>query len=49
MKKIQKPLKTWDNKRLLRIVNQRVHEFIAHSSEGEASVIDFAPNIDEPR
>ena len=36
-----------NNKRLLRIVNQRVHEFIAHSSEGEASVIDFAPNIDE--
>ena len=36
-----------NNKRLLRIVNQRVHEFIAHSSEGEASVVDFAPNIDE--
>ena len=31
-----------NNKRLLRIVNQRVHEFISHSSEGEASVIDFA-------
>ena len=36
-----------NNKRLLRIVNQRVHDFIAHSSEGEASVVDFAPNIDE--
>ncbi len=36
-----------NNKRLLRIVNQRVHEFIAHSSEGEASVVDFAPSIDE--
>ena len=36
-----------NNKRLLRIVNQRVHEFIAHSNEGEASVIDFSPTIDE--
>lgn len=36
-----------NNKRLLRIVNQGVHDFIAHSSEGEASVVDFAPNIDE--
>lgn len=36
-----------NNKRLLRIVNQRVHEFIAHSSEGEAAVVDFASNIDE--
>ena len=36
-----------NNKRLLRIVNQRVHEFIEHSSEGEAAVVDFAPTIDE--
>ena len=36
-----------NNKRLLRIVKQRVHEFIAHSSEGESAVVDFAPNIDE--
>ena len=36
-----------NNKRLLRVVNQRVHEFIANSSEGEAAVVDFAPNIDE--
>ena len=36
-----------NNKRLLRIVNQRVQEFIAYSDEGAASVIDFAPNIDE--
>lgn len=36
-----------NNKRLLRVVNQRVHEFIEHSSEGEAAVVDFAPNIDE--
>lgn len=36
-----------NNKRLLRIVNQRVHEFITHSNEGESSVVDFAPNIDE--
>ena len=36
-----------NNKRLLRVVNQRVHEFIANSSEGETAVVDFAPNIDE--
>ncbi|WP_143403004.1 DUF1998 domain-containing protein [Gemmiger sp. An120] len=36
-----------NNKRLLRVVNQRVHEFIEHSSEGEAAVVDFAPTIDE--
>lgn len=36
-----------NNKRLLRIVNQRVHDFIAHSNEGESSVIDFSPTIDE--
>ena len=36
-----------NNKRLLRVVNQRVHEFIANSSEGETGVVDFAPNIDE--
>lgn len=36
-----------NNKRLLRIVNQRVHEFITHSSEDEASVVDFAPDINE--
>lgn len=36
-----------NNKRLLRIVNQRVHEFIEHSGEGEAAVVDFAPTIDE--
>ncbi len=36
-----------NNKRLLRIVNQRVHDFITHSSEGEASVVDFAPDINE--
>lgn len=36
-----------NNKRLLRIVNQRVHEFIEHSSEDEAAVVDFAPTIDE--
>lgn len=36
-----------NNKRLLRVVNQRVHEFINHSNEGEASVVDFAPTIDE--
>lgn len=36
-----------NNKRLLRVVNQRVHEFIAHSSEGEAAIVDFAPTIHE--
>lgn len=36
-----------NQKRLLRIVNQRVQTFISHSSEGESSVVDFAPNIDE--
>lgn len=36
-----------NNKRLLRIVNQRVHEFIAHSNEGEMAVIDFAPTVNE--
>lgn len=36
-----------NSKRLLRIVNQRVHEFIAHSNEGEAAVVDFAPEINE--
>ena len=36
-----------NNKRLLRIVNQRVHEFIAHSNEGETAVVDFAPDINE--
>lgn len=36
-----------NNKRLLRIVNQRVHEFMQHSNEGEASVVDFSPVIDE--
>lgn len=36
-----------NNKRLLRIVNQLVHEFIAHSSEGERAVVDFEPTINE--
>ncbi len=36
-----------NNKRLLRIVNQRVHEFMDHSNEGEQAIVDFAPNIDE--
>ena len=36
-----------NNKRLLRIVNQRVQEFISHSNEGEAAVVDFAPVINE--
>lgn len=36
-----------NNKRLLRVVNQRVREFAAYSSEGEESIVDFAPNINE--
>lgn len=36
-----------NNKRLLRIVSQRVDEFIAHSNEGESAVVDFAPEINE--
>lgn len=36
-----------NNKRLLRVVNQRVQEFITQSNEGEAAVVDFAPTIDE--
>lgn len=36
-----------NNKRLLRIINQRVHEFIRNSNEGTASVVDFASTIDE--
>lgn len=36
-----------NNKRLLRIVNQRVHDFIAHSNEGGEAVVDFSPTIDE--
>ena len=36
-----------NNKRLLRVVNQRVHDFIEHSNDGEASIVDFSPNIDE--
>ena len=36
-----------NNKRLLRIVNQRVQEFKTHSAEGEAAVVDFASAIDE--
>ena len=36
-----------NTKRLLRIVNNRVHDFIAHSNEGTESVVDFAPTVDE--
>lgn len=36
-----------NTKRLLRIVNQRVHDFIAHSNEGTESVVDFAATVDE--
>lgn len=36
-----------NNKRLLRIINQRVHEFAQSSNEGTASLVDFATNIDE--
>ena len=36
-----------NNKRLLRLVNTRVQDFIATSNEGTASVVDFASTIDE--
>ena len=36
-----------NNKRLLRMINQHVHEFAQNSNEGAASLVDFASNIDE--
>lgn len=36
-----------NNKRLLRVINQRVQEFISNSPDGPASVVDFAQTINE--
>ena len=36
-----------NNKRLLRVVNQRVKDFIAASPDGPNSVVDFSSTINE--
>lgn len=41
------PISDINNKRLLRVVNQHVNEYINTSPEGAAAVVDFASNINE--
>lgn len=36
-----------NNKRLLRVINQHVHEFAAQSPNGQSALVDFASTIDE--